>query len=513
MKLLINNIRIAAIAILAMTVTSCHDLLDEPPENTSFIEDTDYTNSANMSQPLLGAYAGFYNRGWEDFPLISVRGDDVNAGGLGDQQDYAETDKYNYNKDYWMYNSVWQNLYNDIWDAHSAMEQIELYKAHAPNPALADQYIAEAKVLRGFLLFQLSRVWGDVFITTTSDPSDLLVTPLSTKEEVMSHISAQMDEAIPLLPNMHPNERTDIRGGVTKYTALAIKALANLEIENYQGVADATSEIISSNEFALEDDFYELFKIPGKLNRENVLELQYSDFGTGSGDTKSYLFAFFGPENWTPAVTGAGSGWGFFEPSLKYIKFMLDRGETVRLQTSVLFTDRGIAEIKKDPNYATLPDWISNTTPSGDRINDYARAMFASGKHYLPSDQLTPGRTDYGTNKNFPVIRYAEILLMHAEAILHGASGTGMTADEAVNAVRERAGLTPLSGVTLEQVMDEKFAELAMEWGVRYYDMIRLEQYGELSYDGRTFTEDKVYLPYPQAQVDLYPVLRENQNI
>ena len=513
MKLLINNIRIAAIAILAMTVTSCHDLLDEPPENTSFIEDTDYTNSANMSQPLLGAYAGFYNRGWEDFPLISVRGDDVNAGGLGDQQDYAETDKYNYNKDYWMYNSVWQNLYNDIWDAHSAMEQIELYKAHAPNPALADQYIAEAKVLRGFLLFQLSRVWGDVFITTTSDPSDLLVTPLSTKEEVMSHISAQMDEAIPLLPNMHPNERTDIRGGVTKYTALAIKALANLEIENYQGVADATSEIISSNEFALEDDFYELFKIPGKLNRENVLELQYSDFGTGSGDTKSYLFAFFGPENWTPAVTGAGSGWGFFEPSLKYIKFMLDRGETVRLQTSVLFTDRGIAEIKKDPNYATLPDWISNTTPSGDRINDYARAMFASGKHYLPSDQLTPGRTDYGTNKNFPVIRYAEILLMHAEAILHGASGTGMTADEAVNAVRDRAGLTPLSGVTLEQVMDEKFAELAMEWGVRYYDMIRLEQYGELSYDGRTFTEDKVYLPYPQAQVDLYPVLRENQNI
>ena len=513
MKLLINNIRIAAIALMAITITSCHDLLDEPPENTSFIEDTDYTNSANMSQPLLGAYAEFYNRGWEDFPLISVRGDDVNAGGLGDQQDYAETDKYNYNKDYWMYNSVWQNLYNDIWDAHSAMEQIELYKAHAPNPALADQYIAEAKVLRGFLLFQLSRVWGDVFITTTSDPSDLLVTPLSTKQEVMEHISAQMDEAIPLLPNMHPNERTDIRGGVTKYTALAIKALANLEIENYQGVADATSEIISSNEFALEDDFYELFKIPGKLNRENVLELQYSDFGTGSGDTKTHLFAFYGPENWTPAVTGAGSGWGFFEPSLKYIKFMLDRGETVRLQTSVLFTDRGIAEIKKDPNYATLPDWISNTTPSGDRINDYARAMFASGKHYLPSDQLTPGRTDYGTNKNFPVIRYAEILLMHAEAILNGASGTGMTADEAVNAVRERAGLTPLSGVTLEQVMDEKFAELAMEWGVRYYDMIRLEQYGELSYDGRTFTEDKVYLPYPQAQVDLYPVLRENQNI
>ena len=52
--------------------------------------------------------------------------------------------------------------------------------------------------------------------------------------------------------------------------------------------------------------------------------------------------------DWTPKVAGATDGWGFFEPSMKYIKFMLDRGETVRLETSVIFTDRGIAEIKKD---------------------------------------------------------------------------------------------------------------------------------------------------------------------
>ena len=133
--------------------------------------------------------------------------------------------------------------------------------------------------------------------------------------------------------------------------------------------------------------------------------------------------------------------------------------------------------------------------------------MFASGKHYLPSDQLTPGRTDYGTNKNFIVIRYAEILLMHAEALTQGATGTGMTADQAVNAVRARAGLTPLSGVTLEQVMDEKYAELAMEWGTRYYDMVRLGRYDDLSYDGRNFSEDKIFLPLPQNQVDLLPTL------
>ncbi len=508
MKRINNIIKLTLIFVVLLVFGACHDLLDEPAENRAFTEETDYSNSDNMILPLIGAYAEFYSRGWEDFPLIAVRGDDVNAGGQGDQQDYAETDKYNYNKDYWMYNSVWQNLYKDIFFCHSTIEQVELYRAAGGSSAKADQYIAEAKTLRAFMLFNLSRVWGSILIPSSSDPSVLLVTELSTKDEVMQHISDQMDEAIPFLPDMNPNQRTDIRGGVTKHTALAIKAMANLELKNYAAVAQSTSQIISSGKFALEPNYYELFKIKGKLNSENLLELQYSDLGQGSGTNFSYLYAFFGSENWTPKVTGAGSGWGFFEPSLKYIKFMLDRGETVRLETSVLFTNRGINEIKKDAKYATLPSWITNTTRSGDRINDYARAMFASGKHYLPSDQLTPGRTDYGTNKNFTCIRYAEVLLMHAEALTQGAAGTGLTADQAVNLLRARAGLPSLTGVTNNQVMDEKYAELAMEWGTRYYDMIRLGRFNELSYDGRTFSENKSFLPYPQTQVDLLPVLK-----
>ena len=507
MKLRNYSIKLTVFIVVLLVATACHDLLDEPAENRSFTEETDYTNTDDMILPLIGAYSEFNTRGGEDFPLISVRGDDVNAGGLGDQQDYAEADKFNYNKDFWMFNSVWQNLYADIFDTHSAMEQIELYKENTTNTAEADQYIAEAKTLRGWLLFQLSRVWGGVFITTSSDPSDLLVAKVSPKAEVMQHISDQMDEAISDLPALRPNERTDIPGGVTKYTALAIKALANLELKNYQAVADATSQIISSGKFSLESDYYNLFKIPGKLNNENLLELQYSDFGQGSGDAKSFNFAVYGPQSWTPKVAGASSGWGFYEPSLKWIKFMLDRGEKTRLETSVLFTNRGIAELKSDPAYATIPSWISNTTPSGDVIDDFSRALFSSGKHYLPSDQLTPGRTDYGTNKNLIVIRYAEILLMHAEALTQGATSSAMTADAAVNLVRERAGLSPLSGVTNQQVMDEKFAELAMEWGTRYYDMVRLGKYDELSYGGRSFSENLIFLPYPQNQIDLLPTL------
>ncbi|WP_336734392.1 RagB/SusD family nutrient uptake outer membrane protein [Chryseobacterium sp. VD8] len=210
----------------------------------------------------------------------------------------------------------------------------------------------------------------------------------------------------------------------------------------------------------------------------------------------------FGPPGWTPSVTRSHDGWGFYEPSLKYIKFMLSRGEKKRLQSSVLFTNRGINKIKEDPAFATLPTWVSNTTIEGDVINDYTRAMFASGKHYLPSNQLTAGRKDYGSNKNFIIVRYAEILLMYAEAVARGANPTAGSAVNAVNIVRNRAGLSALASVTADQVMDEKYAELGMEWGIRYYDMVRLGNTAALSYDGRTFTMDKQFLPYPLAQID-----------
>lgn len=492
---------------LMFILTSCEGKLDER-DGIYNSEGTDYTNMDKMIEPMLGNYERISSRGWEDFPLLAVRGDDVNAGGLGDQQDYAETDKFNYNKDYWMYNSVWQNMHKDMAEINANINEILKYKENASGSDItrANQYVAESKVLRAWLQFQLSRTWGKLFIIETNTPAVDIANGLKTKDEIMQYISDLMDEAMPDLLDMRPNQRTDIRGGVTKYTALALKAMANLELKDYQKVADATGQIINSNKFELFDDYYELFKKPGKLSDESLYEFQYSDYNQPSGSSYNYLNAFFGPVGWTPAVTGAADGWGFYEPSMKYIKFMLTRGEVVRLKTSVLFTNRGIDELNNDPNFATLPAWISNTTPDGDVINDYARAMFASGKNYLPTNQLTAGRTDYGSGKNMHVIRYAEVLLMYAEALKQGATGNAITADEAVNLVRERAGLTAITGVTLQNVLDEKYAELAMEWGVRYFDMVRLNRYSELSYDGRTFTESKVFLPYPQAQVDALPL-------
>ncbi|OBX26900.1 putative outer membrane starch-binding protein [Gelidibacter algens] len=497
----------ALLTVLGMLFTACSEKLEENDGQLA-TDDLDFTNMSDMILPVYGAYSVTYSRGWEDPLLLGVRGDDVNAGGLGDQPLFAQTDLYNYDNGFWMFNQVWINFYKDLADIINSMELLERYKVFATGQDItrADQYIAETKVLSAYQHLNMAKLWGNIFIIKTTDFDAETNNGVDTKMEVLQYVSDLMDEAIPFLPDVRPNERVDIPGGVTKYTALAIKAMANLEMENYQGVADATGQIISSSKFSLFPDFYELFKKPGELSNENLFELQFSDYNQSSGAANNHEYGPFGPANWTPVVKTADPGWGFYEPSVKFIKFMLDRGETKRLLTSVLFTPDGISQIKSDPSYATLPNFISNVTPDGDQINNYARAKFASGKHYLPSNQLTEGRNNYGSSKNFIVIRYSEILLMYAEALTRGASGTTMTADQAVNTVRVRADMAPLSGVTSDQVMEEKFAELAMEWGVRYFDMIRLNKYDELSYDGRTFSADKELLPYPQAQLDLLPL-------
>lgn len=502
-----KSIKIILLSLMVgLGLSSCHDKLDvrEGQLNTG---DLDYTDSSLMIQPLIGAYYELATRGWEEPLLLGVRGDDVNAGGLGDQQPFADTDMYSYDRGYWMYNSLWNVHYNDIINMNTAILQLENFKEFTDeaDTQKADQYIAEIMVIRAWLHFNLARVWEDVFIITSNQPEEELEKGVSSKEEMMQFISDEMDFAIENLPDLRPNERTDIQGGVTSYTAYALKALAHQELGNHQEVADAAGEIIESGKFELYPDFYQLFKNPGELSNENLFELQYSDYGTPSGDALYHNFAPFGPQNWTPERENAQSGWGFYEPSLKFIKFMLDRDEEVRLQTSVLFTNRGIAELEED-GYTDLPSFVNNETPSGDVINDFERAIFSSGKHYLPSTQLTDGRNNYGAGKNLILIRYAEILLMYAEAVTLGANAPSISADQAVNLVRNRAGMPSISGVTHEQVLDEKFAELAMEWGIRYFDMIRHDNYGELSYDGRTFSAEDEYLPYPQAQVDALPL-------
>lgn len=496
-------IRILISGLIMVSLFGCTEKLDAPFEDETFTSDVDYTIGEDVILPLLGAYEMFYDETWDGTITYSLRGDDVNA--AGDQVPMQEQDQYLYMASHWNLNGFWGYQYNAIITSHTSMDEIEKYRPAVNNDALVEQYLAECRVINAWEYYTLANTFGGCIIVDELD--NIQNTPVSYKPEVMQFIIDEMEEVIPLLLPLHPRDRTDVPGGITKFTALAIQAKAYLELEDYQGVADATAEIINSDAFGLFPDFYDLFNRAGKLANENVLEWQFSAYNTGEGPEYRHGFNPYGLA-WNPVRTGAGGGWNFYEPTKKYIKFMLDRGETVRLEKTVHWTPDGMAEIESE--WGTLPAWINNFNREGDEFINNARKKWGAGKWIQPSTELIEGRTAPGSNKNLIVIRYSEILLMYAEALTRGASsGIAMSADEAVNMVRERVDMDPLSGVTTQQVLDEKYAELATEWGIRFFDMVRTGNTSALSYEGRTFTMDKAFMPFPADQVSDLPQLAE----
>ena len=169
----------------------------------------------------------------------------------------------------------------------------------------------------------------------------------------------------------------------------------------------------------------------------------------------------------------------------EFVAWAENRGESIRRETSFLVG--------------------GETTREGSVVVGNATDNIYDGKAYLPVNQMTGGNMEWGRNNNVRIIRYAEVLLMNAEAKVR----TGKNGDAPFNQVRARAGMPSLSGVTADDVIDERRMELCAEWGLRYTDLCRtgkaatvLGRYG--------WTEKARYIPVPSSQIILTPELGED---
>jgi hypothetical protein len=503
MKKIIN----ISLLILVLVATGCNKFLDRPLEDQTPPTVIDYTNISSMYLPVSGTYraAAGENPGfshWVDLGIRTVRGDDVAKGSSpGDQGTLTDIKNFqNTNPgvlSFWGNNNYWNDHFGLVLYANEALNDLDRFAANIPggdaaNRALYERYKSEIRVIRAWSHMLVSRVFGDVPIVTNN--TTITTVAKVTTRELRQWIISEMDTAATWLEDARPNQAAHI-GSVTRYTALLIKAKAAADIAGndngspyWDTVLNATNQIINSGKFSLYPDFYQLFKIPGKLSNEALYELQYSDFGTSTGtDVKPGAFwDFQGPNNNQPPV----AGWGFLTPTQAIQDFFTSRNDSVRLKTTILFAG------------ATPNTFV--TSPSGDNVfgNPNGQTRFM-GKAYLPSNQMTPGRTNYGSNNNIRVLRYADVLLLNAEAKVR----KGQNGDVPFNLVRQRAKLNPITGVTLTQVLDERRAEFACEWwGERYNDLIRTGQAATvLAPQG--FAPGLEYVPVPQTQKDLNPNL------
>ena len=325
---------------------------------------------------------------------------------------------------------------------------------------------------------------------------------LALLEAVYNYMLEDLNYAIGKLPRMRPNQM-EHKGAVTAFTAQALAARIYLLKGDYAQVETLTDDIIKNGGFRLYDDFYQLFKIPGKLCDESLFECQVTDYGNGSGD---YLgvdqwFNFQGPnmaEKYVEVVNADGTisykqaegaksigGWNFIGYEPEFVAWAEARGEGVRAETSFL---KALSKTREGwqvgPTSATKTDcW--------------------NGKGYLPYNQMTLPRTTYGANNNVRIIRYAEVLLMNSEAKVR----LGKDGDAGYNEVRRRAGMSTKTGVTLKDVMDERRMELCGEWCARYVDLVRTGDAATVL-GPKGWTAEKTYWPIPANQLDDLPDLK-----
>lgn len=480
--------------IVVLLAAACSDFLDLRPEGTTPAEGIDYSKPENIFKPVSAAYASLRSGNAHSFPYIcmfEITSDNADKGSSPEDNPSAQAlDDFTMDASNYILNDLWSGYYDIVSAANNAISQMPLFRQAIKNAQTRveiDRCEGEARAIRAYAYFNLVRAFGRVPIVDEVLTSEQLASlGQSEISEIYDFISEDLDYAISVLPVSYPSGYS---GRITSYTAMAIKAKVMMYAGNWDEVASLADKIISSGRYGLMADFREVFSIAGENGKESLFEIQSSTLGNVNGSAPYIEYAYVqGPRGNSPSNL---QGWGFCTPSENLIAFYQDRGEVVRPATTLLY--RG------------------TVTPEGDEILPSCTNPVYNGKCYTPSYYNNWSFNGYGFDHNIRVIRYSDVLLMYAEALLNGApSGlSGITALDAVNQVRDRAEIPLLDSVTLKDVWDERRAELALEED-RFFDLVRTGQAAQ-ALASAGFVEGKNNLfPIPANQRQLNPNLEQN---
>jgi hypothetical protein len=465
----------------------CEDFLDRRPEATIPSSGVDYTKSENVFLSVSASYAQLRSYGAHAFPYIGA----FEVSSPEDNPPMKELDDFSYQSNNTLLNDLWVAYYNIVSGANFSIHQMPLFEAallNSTDKSYARQCQGEVKAIRAYAYFNLTRLFGRVpIIDTILNAGQLASKQQSTTPQLYDFIEKDLTEAIAVLPESYTK---DWAGRITKYTAMALKAKVHLYQEEWDSVATLTGKIIASNRFGLLANFREVFSIDGENSRESLFEIQCSTLGKSTGESTFMEYAYVqGPRGNYPSNM---QGWGFCTPSADLISFFTSRGEVVRPATTLLY--RG------------------TKTPEGDSIKSTCTNPVYNGKVYTPSIYNIWNYNGYGFDHNVRILRYPDVLLMYAEALTHGISvapQSTISADEAVNIVRRRAGLGDIAGITFQQIWDERRAELAMEED-RFFDLVRTRQATSVLLNKNFKAGTNEVFPIPSAQMQLNPNLTQN---
>lgn len=360
------------------------------------------------------------------------------------------------------------------------------------DPAIRDRSLGEAHFLRAHYYFILVRYFGDVPLITEPGTSETDLMPVrEDKMVVYNQIISDFEAASELLPPKSSYGPADL-GRANRGAALGMLAKVHLTLGNWNEVVDLTAQIEALG-YDLHADYADNFNPATENGIESLFEVQYASDGGydfwGNENQASWASPFMGPR-------GAGfvaGGFGWNQPTQEFVN-AYEPGD-LRKDATVLY--------QGGPRF-----------DGKDYQASFSRTGFNVRKFLVPLSEVA---SFDNSPLNFPVLRYADVLLMRAEAL----NELGRSAEAAVplDRVRARAGL-PALGAGLDQasfrvaVLHERRMELAFE-GQRWFDLVRVNggQYGLdfLRSIGKSNASEKHLLfPIPQLEIDRNPNLTQN---
>ena len=456
--------RVVVISIISVFLASCSEFLQEEPR--SLITKEQFFTEASSAQSAIDAiYShldadGVYaNSMWLLQAMLSDEGEANTS-----SSDIQELANFSLRSDNEVVAQIWSQLYAAIHTTNFAIEGIPTTPISEPE---IEVLVAEARFFRAVFYFDLVRCFGPVPLITVaaSNVNDPYIQARDSIEVIYAQIEEDLEYASVYLPGSAQYGRP------VRLTASAYLAKVYAEQGELTSAFPLTRGVILSENFRLLDNYKENFLITNKDNSEAMLTAQQSSVNRGDINLR------------------------LLPPQLG--------GKSKELPTDSLFASYESPDIRRNASYIDIvinPDsTITDIVPHVSKYWDQAVEPFGGP-----------------TENNVPILRYSDILLLHAEIVNELNNGPTSEAYFVANLVRSRAGLQPLQGLNKETfrtaLLAERRTELAWE-GYRWYDLKRFGALRERVEEDKpgVIVEDKHFLlPIPASEISRNTLLTQN---
>ncbi len=455
--------RYSLLALILLFITSCSsDFLDrnplDRPSNAVF-----WNTEKDAIAAATGCYEGWFSADAlpyfdcvsdNSYNPFSWEGWQAHAAGLSTPTNYGQSDNY--------------FKYDKIVRCNYFLENID-------RPTMSEdmrkRLTAEVRFLRAWYYFLKVTLFGDVPLVTKVLSVDEANLPRDPKDKVIQFVIDELAAAAPDLPLTYGSN--DI-GRASRGAAYTLKARMELFKGDYAAAAASAKQVIDSNVYELFDDYRGIFKRANNNNVEVIMAVQYVEKLKG---------------NWipTPLATNTVGGWASINPTQSLVDaFECEDGKTIA--ESSLYNPKDPYKNRDPRFYASIIypgcfyegsyfNPIDKNDPVGEYYAPYGRTK--TGYHsrkYI--DDLSDYNTLTDTDVNGIVFRYAEVLLMYAEAMIEK-NTIDESVYDAINQIRLRAGMPEVDRSVYtgqakmrELIRRERRVELGME-GVRWFDICR----------------------------------------